>query len=128
MIKKKRDLLGSKALVFAGGFVDFAHGVEHQIGRGAQNGAMSRSLALDKFVNARIILEAVLENVDDRFIPEERAALGVGDVAGIEKKQSVGIAGVDVQSASLVRVAKHLHDAGKIVVGEAAAEAGVGLR
>ena len=99
-----------------------------RVGCGAQNGALGGSRTVNKFVLAGIILEAVLEDVDDRFVAEERAALGVGDVASVEKEQSVGIAGIDVQRASLVSVAKHLHDAGKIVMGEAAAEAGVGLR
>src|ERR1700745_1894966 len=52
----------------------------------------------------------------------------MSDGAGVEEKESVGVAGVDMERAGLVRVAEHLHDAGKVVMGEAAAETGVGLR
>jgi len=41
-------------------------------------------------------LKAALENVDDGFVPEERAAFGVCDCAGVEKEQRVGFAGIDV--------------------------------
>ena len=66
--------------------------------------------------------------MDDRFVTKEGAAFGVGDLAGVEEEDGVGVFSVDVQRASLMGVAEHLHHAGEIVVSEAAAEAGVRLR
>ncbi len=60
--------------------------------------------------------------------PNSGSTFGVGDCPGIEEEQCIGVAGVDVQCASLVRVAEHLHDAGKIVMSKTAAETGVRLR
>ena len=74
------------------GFVDFAHGIKHQVGRGTQNGALGGSRAVDKFVHAGIILKTILENVDDRFVAEERDALGVGNGASGAEQQSVSVA------------------------------------
>src|SRR5262249_16312809 len=65
---------------------------------------------------------------NDCLITEKCAAFGVRDFSSVEKEQGVGIAGVDVQRASLVRMPEHLHDAGKIVMAKATAEAGVSLR
>ena len=87
----------------------------------------ARGRAVHKFVNASAALHAALHNVDDGFVAEESAAFGVSDFAGVEEEHRVGFAGVDVKRAGLVRVAEHLHHAGKIVMREAAAEAGVRL-
>src|SRR5207248_1471128 len=90
----------------SGGFVELAHGIEHQVGGGAQNGALSRGGAVGKFVNASAALDAALENVDDSFVAEKRAAFGVSDFAGVEEEDGVGFTGVDVQRAGLVRMAE----------------------
>ena len=83
--------------------------------------------SVNKFVNAVAALHA-LQNVNDGFVAEQIAAFRVRDFAGVEEQQRVGFAGVDVQRAGLARVAKHLHHAGKVVMRQVAAEAGVRLR
>src|SRR5262249_54932350 len=110
------------------GFIHFAHGVEHEIGSGAKDSMLSRGRAVDEFVDAGIVPHAALKDVNDRFIAEKCAAFGVRDFSSVEEEQRVGIPGVDVERASLVRVPEHLHDPRKIVMAKATAEAGVSLR
>ena len=108
-------------------FVEFTHGIEHQVSGRSQHGALQGSCAVNKFVDAVAALHA-LQDVDDGFVSEQIATFGVRDFAGIEKQQRVGFAGVDVQRTGLARMAKHLHHAGQVMMLQAAAEAGVGLR
>ena len=109
------------------GFVEFAHGIEHEIGGGAQHGALRRWRRRIQICRRPSRRDAALDNVDDGFVAEERAAFGVSDFAGIEEKDRVGFAGIDGERAGLTRVAEHLHDAGEIVMGEIAAKAGIRL-
>src|SRR5262249_22569921 len=112
----------------AGGFVVLAHGVEHQIGGVAQDGVLGGSGAVDELVDAFVAVHAALDDMDDGFVAEEIATFGVADITSVEEEQGIGSTGIYVQRAGLMSVTEHLQDAGKIVVREAAAEAGVGLR
>ncbi len=69
---------------------------------------------------------AIFHHVIDGFVAEESAAFRVGDFSGVEKNYAVGFAGVEMQRAGLMRLAKHLNYAGKIEMREAAAQIGFG--
>ena len=56
---------------------------------------LRRSGAVDKFVDALVSVDAVLQDVDDGFVAKQVATFGVGDFSCVEKEDSVGFAGVD---------------------------------
>ncbi len=123
------ELLGLVLRAFLGvslRFVEFAHGIEEQIGGGAQHGALRGGGAVDEFVNAFHRALAGGDDLGDGFIAEEHAAFGVNDFATLEENNSVGIHGVDVQRAGLAGLAEHLDYAGQIEMLEIAAQVGFG--
>jgi hypothetical protein len=107
-------------------FIKFAHGIEHQVGRGAQHGTLQRSCTVHKFVHAVAAMHA-LKNVNYRFVAKIVAAFRVSYFSRIKKHQGVNLSGIDVQGAGLAGLAEHLHHTGKIMMSQASAEAGVGL-
>src|SRR5438067_1175631 len=88
---------------------------------------MRRCRAINKFVNTFVSVDAVLQDMDHGFVAKQRAAFGVRNVSAFVEENSIRLSRVDVQSAGLVRMAEHLHDAGQVVVRQVAAQASVRL-
>jgi len=64
---------------------------------------------------------------DHGFVTEQVSTLSVSDFARIEEKYCIRCVSIDVQRASLARVAEHLHHPRQVVVSQVAAQAGVRL-
>ena len=88
---------------------------------------LRRSGTIDKFVDASPAMDAALDNVDDGFVAKKAAAFRVRDGASVEEKDGIGGRRVDVERAGLAGLSEHLEHTGKIVMGEAATEAGISL-
>src|SRR5205085_11614997 len=75
----------------AGAFVDFAHGIKHQIGCRAQHRALRRGGAVNKFVDAFVSVDAALQNKDDGFVAKQSAAFGMRNFSAFIEENRIGL-------------------------------------
>src|ERR1700741_1449399 len=76
-------------------FVEFAHGIQQQVGSRTKHGTLRSRRAIDKFVNALVGGVATPHDFRDGFVTEECARLCVDDFPAAKKNDAISFACVD---------------------------------
>jgi len=95
-------------------FIEFAHGIQQQIGRRTKHCALRGGGAINKLINAFVGGVATPDDLSNSFVAEECAALSVDNLTAAKKNDAIGFACVDVQRARLAGLSEHLNHAREI--------------